>query len=72
MAGRGYVERWVRVLVEVRPELGAAAARVTVHTATDAIQSVGQYRRELQRERVAPLLAATAHSIRGVPVPGRA
>ncbi len=62
---RHYVEEWVHVLGGLRPELPDAEARITVHAAIGAIQSVAYFHSGLPRERLVVLLAGTAHACLG-------
>ncbi len=63
---RHYVEEWVHVLVELRPELTDAVARASVHAAIGAIQSVATYDSGLPRDEVVAHLRATAYACLGV------
>ena len=56
---RLYLEEWVHVVAELRPELDEADVRAVVHGAIGAIQSILHYRDTgLPPERVAARLAA--------------
>jgi AcrR family transcriptional regulator len=68
---RHYVEEWVHLLVGLRPGLTDVAARVAVHAAIGAIQSVAQFRSGLPRDELTTLLGAAAHAVLGVPEPVR-
>ncbi|WP_037067169.1 TetR/AcrR family transcriptional regulator [Pseudonocardia acaciae] len=66
---RHYIEEWVHVLVGLRPGLSDVAARVAVHAAIGAIQSVAHFRSGLPRAELTELLVAAAHAVLGVPEP---
>ena len=53
---RGYVEEWVSVLAELRPETPAAALRASVHAAFGLLNSTPHSRGDLSREEMADLL----------------
>jgi len=63
---RHYVEEWVHVLAELRPELTDAVARASVHAAIGAVQSVATYDGGLPRDEVVALLTRTAYACLGV------
>jgi AcrR family transcriptional regulator len=65
---RMYLEEWVYVMDELRPELGDAEARALVHAAVGAIQSVANYQSGLPGERLAEMITSAAHASLGVPV----
>jgi AcrR family transcriptional regulator len=65
---RVYLEEWVHVLGELRPELGDAEARALVHAAVGVIQSVLNYQSGLPGERLAELVTGAAHAALGVPM----
>lgn len=67
---RLYVEEWVHVLRECRPELDEAVARTLVHAAIGAIQSTIHHSSGLQSDRLAAVLAASAIAVIGVPLDG--
>ena len=67
---RHYVEEWVHVLVELRPELTDGVARALVHAAIGAVQSVATYDGGLPRDEVVALLTATTFLCLGVGPPG--
>jgi AcrR family transcriptional regulator len=67
---RHYVEEWVHVLVELRPELTDGLARASVHAAIGAVQSVATYDGGLPRDEVVALLTRTAYACLGVEPPG--
>lgn len=64
---RQYVEEWVHVVGELRPELRDAEARVIVHAAIAVIQSVLNYQSGLPGEQLAALITPAAHAVLGVP-----
>lgn len=65
---RLYLEEWVHVLGELRPELDETELRATVHGAIGAVQSILQYRDTgMAPDRVPRLLARMGHSVLGVP-----
>lgn len=53
---RGYVEEWVNVLAELRPETSPAALRASVHAAFGLLNSTPHSRGDLSREEMADLL----------------
>lgn len=64
---RLYLEEWVHLVGELRPELDETEIRTIVHGAIGAIQSILQYRDTgMPSERVAALLAAMGHAVLGV------
>ncbi|WIM85917.1 TetR/AcrR family transcriptional regulator [Candidatus Mycobacterium wuenschmannii] len=64
---RLYLQEWVHVLGELRPELDEAELRALVHATIGAIQSTLHYRDTgLPPERVSALLAQVAHGVLGV------
>jgi AcrR family transcriptional regulator len=65
---RLYVEEWVHVLGELRPELDETELRAVVHGAIGAIQSTLQYRDTgMAPERISTLLARMGHAVLGIP-----
>jgi AcrR family transcriptional regulator len=63
---RLYVEEWVAVLAEIRPELDAGEARVLAHSAFGLMNSTPFLGGEVDRHRRAALLRdATAHALIG-------
>jgi AcrR family transcriptional regulator len=64
---RVYLEEWVHVLGELRPDLSDAEARAVVHAAVGVIQSVSNYQSELTGERLGELITGAAHAALGVP-----
>jgi AcrR family transcriptional regulator len=59
---RHYVEDWVHLLAEQRPELDDGQARALVHAAIGAIQSVASYDGGLPADQQVALLAQTAQA----------
>jgi AcrR family transcriptional regulator len=71
---RLYVEEWVHLVAELRPQLDDAQARALVHAAIGAIQSVVSYDSGLPRPRQVELLDQVAHDCLASgpgPAPGR-
>lgn len=64
---RLYLEEWVHLVCELRPELSDPEARALVHAAIGAIQSVLNYDSTVPADRLGELLAAAAHAVLGVP-----
>ena len=63
---RLYVEEWVAVLAEIRPELDAGEARVLAHSAFGLMNSTPFLGGEVDRRRRATLLReATVHALIG-------
>jgi AcrR family transcriptional regulator len=60
---RLYLEEWVHVLQELRPELTDTEARTMVHAAISAIQSTLFHRVGLPESRLRELLAECARSV---------
>ncbi|AXB46179.1 TetR/AcrR family transcriptional regulator [Prauserella oleivorans] len=60
---RLYLEEWVHVLMELRPELTDTEARTIVHAAIGAIQSTLFHRVGLPEPRLRELLAECARSV---------
>jgi AcrR family transcriptional regulator len=69
---RHYVEEWVHVLLELRPELADGEARALVHAAIGAVQSVATYDGGLPRDQLVELLTRAAHACLGTDLPGAA
>jgi hypothetical protein len=55
-----YVEEWVQVVGEVRPDLTDAEARAAVHATLALLHSPTEYRSGLPSEALKPLLASMA------------
>lgn len=68
-AQRHYVEEWVSVLAPLRPELGDAELRLTVHGAIGAVQSILFHHSGLAATRVQELLHSMAYACLGVAPP---
>ncbi|MGK2882538.1 MAG: TetR/AcrR family transcriptional regulator [Mycobacterium sp.] len=65
---RLYLEEWVHLVGELRPEVAEIELRAMVHGAIGAIQSILQYRGTgLAPERTSAVLAAMGHAVLGVP-----
>ncbi len=67
---RHYVQEWVHVLVELRPELTDGVARASVHAAIGAVQSVATYDSGLPIAEVVALLTRSAFACLGITPPG--
>lgn len=65
-AQRHYLEEWVAVLTSLRPGLGDGQARVLVHAAIGAVQSILFHSPGLADDRLATLLCDAAHACLGV------
>ncbi len=57
---RLYIEEWVHVLAQLRPDAGDATVRALVHASVGAIQSVLFYSSGLADEQLAVLMASVA------------
>ena len=65
---RLYLDEWVHLVGEMRPELDEIELRAMVHGAIGAIQSILQHRGTgLAPERTSVLLAAMGHAVLGIP-----
>lgn len=62
---RHYLEEWVHVLTELRPELTDGVARALVHAAIGAVQSVATYDGGLPRDEVVAMLTRAAYACLG-------
>jgi AcrR family transcriptional regulator len=62
---RHYIEEWVHLLTELRPELDDGQARAIVHAAIGAIQSVASYHGGLPRQQQFELLDEVARACLG-------
>jgi AcrR family transcriptional regulator len=60
---RLYLEEWVHLLTELRPDLDDFAARTTVHCAIGAIQSTLQHSAGLPADRLRDLLRQSAMAV---------
>ncbi len=63
---RRYLEEWVRLLREVRPDLDAAQARTVVRSTIGAVQAPLFAQLELDAGRLRPLLVRTAFAVLGL------
>ena len=69
---RLYIEEWVHLLAELRPDLADGELRLAVHAAIGAIQSTLFFRSGLTADRLADLLDTMAHGCLGIdPAPKR-
>jgi AcrR family transcriptional regulator len=59
---RLYIEEWVHVLAQLRPDAGDAAVRALVHAAVGAIQSVLFYQSGLADDQLASLMSSVAET----------
>jgi hypothetical protein len=57
---RLYVEEWVQVLGEIRPDLSDGEARAAVHATLALLHSPTEYKSGLPQEAITPLLASMA------------
>lgn len=57
---RLYVEEWVQVVGEIRPELSEGEARAAVHATLALLHSPTEYKSGLPRDALTPLLAGMA------------
>ncbi|HEY4409424.1 MAG TPA: hypothetical protein VGO87_06050 [Acidimicrobiia bacterium] len=57
---RLYVEEWVQVVGEVRPDLSDAEARAAVHATLALLHSPTEYKSGLPNDALAPLLTSMA------------
>ncbi len=67
---RHYIEEWVHLLAELRPELTDGEARAVVHTAIGAIQSAATYNSGLPRDQQVDLLNRAAQACLALPYRG--
>jgi AcrR family transcriptional regulator len=65
-AQRLYIEEWVAVLAPLRRDLADGEARLVVHAAIGAVQSILFHNSGLPRNRLTELLEAMAHSCLGI------
>src|ERR1700727_283696 len=63
---RLYIEEWVHLLAQLRPDLADGELRLAVHAAIGAIQSTLFFRSGLATDRLADLLDAMAHGCLGI------
>jgi AcrR family transcriptional regulator len=59
---RLYIEEWVHVLTQLRPDLSDAMARALVHASVGAIQSVLFFQSGLAEDQLADLMSAVAEA----------
>jgi AcrR family transcriptional regulator len=59
---RLYIEEWVHVLAQLRPDAGDATVRALVHAAVGAIQSVLFYQSGLADDQLASLMSSVAET----------
>ncbi|QUX30664.1 TetR family transcriptional regulator [Nocardiopsis akebiae] len=64
---RGYVEQWVGVLVELRPDASATVLRAAVHAVFGLLNSTPHSRGELSRRHMAGLLLEMGRAALTVP-----
>ena len=57
---RLYVEEWVQIVGEIRPDLSDGEARAAVHATLALLQSTTEYKSGLPGDALAPLLASMA------------
>ena len=57
---RLYVEEWVQVVGEIRPDLSEGEARAAVHATLALLHSPTEYKSGLPRDALTPLLARMA------------
>ena len=67
---RHYLEEWVHLLAELRPELADGEARAVVHAAIGAIQSAATYNSGLPRDQQVDLLNQAAQACLALPCRG--
>jgi hypothetical protein len=66
-----YVEEWVHVITELRPDLSDAEVRTVAHAAITLLQSPTEYHSGLEDERMMAVLAEMAlAAIEGAPPAG--
>jgi AcrR family transcriptional regulator len=65
-AQRHYLEEWLSVFAPLRPDLSDGEARLVVHAAIGAVQSILFYNSGLPDERLAELLGEMAYGCLGV------
>ena len=68
---RLYIEEWVHVLAQLRPDAGDATVRALVHAAVGAIQSVLFYRSGLADDQLAELMSSVAETSMFAPLLAR-
>ena len=65
---RHYIEDWVHVLAQLRPDLPDGELRLTVHAAFGAIQSILFFNSGLTPDQLAAQLAVPAHGCLGIKI----
>jgi AcrR family transcriptional regulator len=68
---RLYIEEWVHVLAQLRPDAGDATVRALVHASVGAIQSVLFYQSGLADDQLAALTSSVAEASLFAPMPAR-
>jgi len=68
---RLYIEEWVHVLAQLRPDAGDATVRALVHASVGAIQSVLFYQSGLTDDQLAALMSSIAEASLFAPEPVR-
>ena len=68
---RLYIEEWVHVLAQLRPDAGDATVRALVHASVGAIQSVLFYSSGLADEELAALMSSAAEASLFAALPAR-
>jgi AcrR family transcriptional regulator len=63
---RLYLEEWVDLLSELRPDLSDPEARIVVHAAIGTIQSVLNHESAVPEGRLADLVTEAAHAVLGI------
>jgi AcrR family transcriptional regulator len=69
---RLYIEEWVHVLAQLRPDAGDATVRALVHASVGAIQSVLFYSSGLADDQLAGLMSSVAETSLFAPLLARA
>ena len=65
---RLYIEEWVHVLAQLRPDAGDATVRALVHASVGAIQSVLFYQSGLADDQLAALMSSVAEASLFAPI----
>jgi AcrR family transcriptional regulator len=68
---RLYIEEWVHVLAQLRPDAGDATVRALVHASVGAIQSVLFYQSGLADDQLAALTSSVAEASLFAPMPAQ-
>lgn len=66
---RLYLEEWVHLVCELRPDLSDPEVRALVHAANGTIQSALNYESTVPVDRLTELLADAAHAVLGITRP---